>query len=321
MPTATDILRIAAGEVGYSRWDDPEAGTKYGRDYATRHGAYFGTSGVPFCDMFCTWVLRRGGATDFDSAYVPGRIAAARSKGWTVAVTSAQPGDMVCFDWDGDGVADHIGFVELNLGAAGLQTIEGNTNNGAVARRTRSWGTVCAMIRYPYSGASTADTGDYNYRGDSPTYIRTVQTLLRDVGYSPGAVDGILGPLTFQAVKDFQAAHGLEVDGMPGPKTMAALRDAKVKGLWLGKPKSQSTGSGVAQGAYNFRQDSTTYVRTIQSLLKAAGYSLEVDGILGPITYQAVKSFQAANGLEVDGLPGPKTLTKLREVVIRKRLK
>ena len=25
MATATDALRVAAGEIGYSRWDDPEA--------------------------------------------------------------------------------------------------------------------------------------------------------------------------------------------------------------------------------------------------------------------------------------------------------
>ena len=61
MSTAIDVLRIAAKEIGYSRWDDTEAGTKYGRDYAAHHGAYYGTSGVPYCAMFVTWVLRAAG--------------------------------------------------------------------------------------------------------------------------------------------------------------------------------------------------------------------------------------------------------------------
>ena len=29
MATASEVLRIAAGEIGYSRWTDPQPGTKY----------------------------------------------------------------------------------------------------------------------------------------------------------------------------------------------------------------------------------------------------------------------------------------------------
>ena len=36
-------------------------------------------------------------------------------------------------------------------------------------------------------------------------------------------VDGKVGPLTIQAVKNFQQSSGLVVDGIPGPKTLAAL--------------------------------------------------------------------------------------------------
>lgn len=39
MATANDVLRIAAGELGYSRWTDPQPGTKYGRWYAQAHGS------------------------------------------------------------------------------------------------------------------------------------------------------------------------------------------------------------------------------------------------------------------------------------------
>lgn len=37
------------------------------------------------------------------------------------------------------------------------------------------------------------------------------------------AVDGIDGPLTDQATRDFQASHGLVVDGIAGPVTKAVL--------------------------------------------------------------------------------------------------
>ena len=38
MASANKVLSIAAGEVGYSRWDDPQAGTKYGRAFAEKVG-------------------------------------------------------------------------------------------------------------------------------------------------------------------------------------------------------------------------------------------------------------------------------------------
>lgn len=49
-----------------------------------------------------------------------------------------------------------------------------------------------------------------------------IQELLNDHGYNL-AMDGIHGPLTERAVKDFQKANGLTVDGKVGPQTMAAL--------------------------------------------------------------------------------------------------
>lgn len=41
--------------------------------------------------------------------------------------------------------------------------------------------------------------------------------------------DGIFGVLTEEAVKQFQASHGLEADGIVGPKTWAVLNDAQIE--------------------------------------------------------------------------------------------
>ena len=50
------------------------------------------------------------------------------------------------------------------------------------------------------------------------------QTLLSELGFYEGAVDGIQGSLTTAAIKEAQAFYGLTVDGILGNQTLAALR-------------------------------------------------------------------------------------------------
>ncbi|MGH9280675.1 MAG: peptidoglycan-binding domain-containing protein, partial [Acidimicrobiales bacterium] len=52
--------------------------------------------------------------------------------------------------------------------------------------------------------------------------VRTVQRLVTHHGH-PAADDGLFGPMTAQAVKDFQTAKGLTVDGIVGNQTWGAL--------------------------------------------------------------------------------------------------
>lgn len=57
------------------------------------------------------------------------------------------------------------------------------------------------------------------------------QNLLQYLGFYEGAVDGIYGTLTKQAVERFQAAYGIGVDGVAGTETEAALLDAVANGI------------------------------------------------------------------------------------------
>lgn len=59
---------------------------------------------------------------------------------------------------------------------------------------------------------------------------KEIQTDLNAVGCYAGAVDGILGPETDQAIVKFQTADGLTVDGEAGPATIAALKKAVKEG-------------------------------------------------------------------------------------------
>ncbi len=60
----------------------------------------------------------------------------------------------------------------------------------------------------------------YGSRGEE---VRQIQTKLKDAGYYTGAVDGIFGAKTRDAVKAFQRDCGLTVDGIAGPKTLLYL--------------------------------------------------------------------------------------------------
>jgi peptidoglycan hydrolase-like protein with peptidoglycan-binding domain len=53
--------------------------------------------------------------------------------------------------------------------------------------------------------------------------IRELQRKLSSRGYHVGAADGVMGPATRAAIKDFQRAENLEVTGRPNRETLSAL--------------------------------------------------------------------------------------------------
>jgi N-acetylmuramoyl-L-alanine amidase len=57
-------------------------------------------------------------------------------------------------------------------------------------------------------------------RGDD---VASLQSRLVEMGFNPGRVDGIYGPATENAVKDFQKSVGTKVDGICGPGTVISL--------------------------------------------------------------------------------------------------
>ncbi|MEW6243353.1 MAG: polysaccharide deacetylase family protein [Bacillota bacterium] len=74
-------------------------------------------------------------------------------------------------------------------------------------------------------------------RGDG---VRELQSWLKDCGFYSGTVDGIFGPRTQQAVKEFQKSAGVAVDGLVGEETMRALnerlkRDLVQRGVYVVK--------------------------------------------------------------------------------------
>ena len=60
---------------------------------------------------------------------------------------------------------------------------------------------------------------------DPVQWMTGIQARLNNLGYNSGPVDGIRGPITTAAVKEFQKKHKLAVDGIPGPITQGKLKE------------------------------------------------------------------------------------------------
>ena len=136
--------------------------------------------------------------------------------------TKPKAGWIITYDWDGDGVADHIGIVEKISGNT-VTAIEGNTNGGIVGRRTIAWNasTVLGYAAPKYS-EEKEDTYMFECKnikyGDTGNDVRRWQLLMR--GYRiKGAnkkdltIDGSFGDNVLFATKAFQKAKGLPVTG------------------------------------------------------------------------------------------------------------
>jgi len=53
--------------------------------------------------------------------------------------------------------------------------------------------------------------------------MKLTQETLRDLGYTPGPIDGIMGSGTVTALRAFQQQEGLRATGRANPETLAAL--------------------------------------------------------------------------------------------------
>lgn len=129
------------------------------------------------------------------------------------------------------------------------------------------------------AGAARQGLGFVRQSGSSR--VREVQQLLVRIGYRPGRIDGRFGPRTEAAVIAFQYKHGFARTGVVGSRTLRALR---------------------GRAGWSVR------VRQAQRTLNARGYQAgPADGLLGPRTEAATRSFQRSHGLAVTGVVAGET--------------
>ena len=155
--------------------------------------------------------------------------------------------------------------------------------------------------------------------GDSGEWVTYAQGLLTNAGYPPqgGQENDHFGPMTKEAVRDFQGAHHLTVDGVIGRRTWDAFEHAGSGSSGGG------TGHDTGYGGYDVvegdhptlhRGHGGTWVEYAQGLLTSGGHPPSdhlTDGRFGPNTEEAVTRFQQAHHLSADGVIGQRTWAAL----------
>lgn len=146
------IIQIARKEIGVK--EDPADSNivKYNDWFYGGH-----EYGHPaWCGAFVSWCYDQAkmnlGVIDYRNGYAGVPYAVNHISKWGKLVTVPQPGDIVFFDWQGDGKFDHTGLFVKDNGKGLFQSIEGNTafandsNGGMVMQRERNYKN-CIFVR------------------------------------------------------------------------------------------------------------------------------------------------------------------------------
>ncbi|MCA0170441.1 peptidoglycan-binding protein [Bacillus sp. RAR_GA_16] len=162
---------------------------------------------------------------------------------------------------------------------------------------------LVAGVMFVQPDGAEAAFGDQELKlGMNNQDVKELQDVLKAKGYfTYHTSTGYYGPITEDAVSQFQKAVGLKATGVATTDTLQKLGASKVS------KSSASTSSSVLQVGSR-GQD----VTNLQAKLKEAGYySYNVDGIYGQITQKAVQDFQKAKGLSVTGKADATTISAL----------
>lgn len=224
------------------KWVDQ--GYREGPNNDTVFGRWYGDNNEPWCDQYVSYVGDASGNGDVVGKfeYCPSHVNWFRSRGqWGDA---PQVGALVFYDWDGDGLADHVGIV-VSFNGSSITTYEGNTSSGVAGsqsngdgayQRTRPRNGTVLGYGYPAYAADSVPTPPAD---NSPAFpgrvlvnpchgsdVLTWQTHMQARGWSITA-DGAYGPKSASVCLAFQrdsTAHGwpLDADGKVGPRTWDA---------------------------------------------------------------------------------------------------
>ena len=221
-------------------------------------------------------------------------------KKMTVPYSKAKKGDVVLYDFNGNGTSDHTGII-YKVSGGKIYVVEGNTstsnncNGGMVMKRVRVKGNVNYIVRPKYTAKVTADM--------------IVATALAEVGVKES-------PKNSNNVKYNTWYYGHPVHGSAYPWCMVFVQwcFAHVKEPAKPIPKPKPTYTGKLPAVSLKKGSKGDQVKLWQKFLNwyHPAWKLGVDGKFGNHTISATKAFQKNEKLTRDGVVGAKTLARAK---------
>ena len=207
------------------------ATAQLGNDYTTYCKDMGYNYRIEWCACFVSWLAKKLGITDIIPVDMSCNSQIRKFKNLGVWHTDRnfQSGDIIYYDWDRSGDADHVGIVIKNTNGI-LTVIEGNKGNypnDRVGKREINCNSslIFGYARPKYRSDSVSISFPTIRKGDTGTAVKVLQLALVAYEYNIGkyGADGEFGFDTENAVKRFQKNSEIEVDGIVGEDTWNKL--------------------------------------------------------------------------------------------------
>lgn len=176
MKTNKEVIQVAKRYIG-------QGGTKF-RNYCGL------PKGAAWCNAFVDYVANESGVKSlyFDGkkeTYCPHSIQWCKKNLVQLPPLMAMAADIIYFDWEKNGVPNHIGFVLEKVNTSTIRTIEGNTNGSVVAKKNRSTKYVQGIYR-PLFVPSKIHIGVIAV--DGAFYYNSIANMQRALSLTPTGV-------------------------------------------------------------------------------------------------------------------------------------
>jgi hypothetical protein len=272
MSTALDVLNVARSQLGF------HAGAQDENPY----GDWYGIKNAPYCAMGVSWCFAQVGLSHLIAAqtpkgfaYNPAALPWFQRQGLVVNKYSAQPGDLVFFDWNSDGVVDHVEIIE-NASPDGITTIGFNTGNPNDSVHESG----CWRVHRPYLFIAAIVRPKY------PVPLKPVSKGV--TSKKATAVVGGTGTVIAGATGAF---HG-------GLLTTTPTATTPAKTVFVAPPFP------VSKTAFNLGQKNDAVMTVEKALLKAGLLPAQyVTGIMNTQTQTALTKYEAKQGIKATGVP------------------
>ena len=268
MAGALDVLNVARSQIGFYEGNNNE----------NPYGIWYGIPNAPYCAMGISWCFAQVGLSHLIAAqtakgfsFNPAALHWFQMQGLVINKMQMQPGDLIMYDWSGDGVADHVEICEA-ASPGGFTTIAFNTGNPndptkeGCFRVHRNYLFVIAVIRPKY-----------------PILVQPTKPIT--TGKKATAVVGSTGAVVAGATG---MVYNGSINGTPAPTPTPTV--------FVAPPFP------ISATAFNLGQKNDAVMTVEKALLKAGLLpSNYVTGIMNVQTQKDLSKYEAKLGIKVTG--------------------